>query len=105
MKLNHRKGGGYSRDTANNYVSSSKPILSISVTLDPQYKFEEKRRTDEVIAFKAWFSQEGLPPFTVKFDNEIELPKYGSLIEFENLQACEVGYDVYFKADNLKAVK
>lgn len=105
MKLNHRKGGGYSRDTANSYVSSSKPTMSISVTLDPQYKFEEKRRTDEVIAFKAWFCQEGLPPFTVKFEKEIELPKYGSLIEFENLQACEVGYDVYFKADNLKVVK
>ena len=35
----------------------------------------------------------------------IVLPSYMSLVQFDNLQACEVGFNVYFKADNVKEVK
>ena len=47
----------------------------------------------------------GLPPFTVKFENEVTLPNYMSVITFDHLEACEVRYDVYFKASDLKEVK
>jgi hypothetical protein len=61
--------------------------------------------TGEIVAYKAWFTQEGVEPFVVKFYTEIKLPKYLSTIEFEELMACEIKYKVYFKASNIKEVK
>ncbi|HGF1450074.1 TPA: hypothetical protein ACF9FI_001787 [Streptococcus suis] len=104
MKINNKKTG-YSTTTANNYINQGKPIYCLSTELEKQYKFEDKRPTKEISAYICWFSQEGLPPISVKFNTEISLPPYLSVIEFENLQACEVHYNVYFKADSVKQVK
>ena len=104
MKTRNRKGG-YSANTANEYIDNKQGILSLSTELEAQIKFEDGQPTGEIIAYKAWFSQKGLPPFTVKFETEVELPSYMSLVRFDNLQACEVGFNVYFKADNVKEVK
>lgn len=104
MKTNNRKSG-YSGNMANEYIDPKQAIVCLSTELEPQIKFEEGQPTGEIIAHKAWFSQKGLPPFQVKFETEISLPAYMAIIEFENLQACEVGFNVYFKADNLKEVK
>jgi len=41
----------------------------------------------------------------VKFESEVTLPAYMTMVEFENLEACEVGYNVYFRATNIKEVK
>lgn len=100
-----KRQGGYSSELAHNILDSSKPIHSLSVELEPQFKFEDKKRTNEVFGHKAWFSQAGLPPFEVKFETQIKLPPYLSVISFDNIQACEVSYNVYFKADNIKEVK
>ena len=104
MKTRNRKSG-YSANTANEYIDSKQAIHCLSVELEPQIRFEEGQPTGEIIAYKAWFSQKGLPPFMVKFENEVTLPAYMVMVQFENLQACEVGFNVYFKADNLKEVK
>ena len=104
MKTRNRKGG-YLANTANEYIVSKQAIHCLSVELEPQIRFEEGQPTGEIIAYKAWFSQKGLPPFMVKFENEVTLPAYMVMVQFENLQACEVGFNVYFKADNLKEVK
>ena len=80
-------------------------VFTASTDLEPQIKFEDNQPTGEIIAYKAWFSQKGLPPFTVKFKTEVELPTYMALVQFDSLQACEVGFNVYFKADNVKEVK
>lgn len=104
MKTRNRKGG-YSVNTANKYIDNKPGILCLSTELEAQIKFEDGQPTGEIIAYKAWFSQKGLPPFTVKFESEVELPPYMALVQFDNLQACEVGFNVYFKADNLKEVK
>ena len=84
--------GGYSDTTANKYVKVNKPIHSVSTEL-------------EIIAYKATFVQEGLEPFQIKFKDKIKLPEFLSLVEFDNLQAVEVRYNVYFKADGIKEVK
>ena len=55
--------------------------------------------------YKTWFSQEGLPPFQVKFTSEVELPNYMTMVELEGLEACEVNYNVYFRASDIKEVK
>ncbi|HHF7060675.1 TPA: hypothetical protein ACPQXF_000800 [Streptococcus mutans] len=104
MKTRNRKSG-YSVNTANEYVDSKQATHCLSTELEPQIKFENNQPTSEIIAYKAWFSQKGLPPFTVKFENEIELPGYMAVVNLDNLQACEVGYNVYFKADSIKEVK
>lgn len=103
MKTRYKKGG-YSALTASEYVDSKQAIHLISSELEEQVKFEDGKPTDEVVAYKAYFSQEGLPPFSVKFNSKIELPRYMSLVAFDNLQACEVNYNVYFKADGLSEV-
>ncbi len=106
MKFNNsRRSSGYSSDLANKILDTSKPVHSLSNELEPQQKFEDNKPTGEIVAYKAWFTQSGLPPFEVKFTDEIKLPAYLTVIEFINIQAVEVGYNIYFKADGLKEVK
>lgn len=100
-----RRNGGYSIDTANNYIDSTQPIYSLSTELEVQHRWQDNRPTDEITGYKAWFSQEGLEPFEVKFENKVKLPAYLSKVSFDNLKACEVRNKVYFKADSLKEVK
>lgn len=104
IKTKHKKGG-YSATTVTEYVIPTKPIHSLSTELEPQQLFEDGKPTGEIIAYKATFVQEGLEPFQVKFEDKVKLPEFLSLIEFENLQAVEVRYNVYFKADGIKEVK
>ena len=79
MKTRNRKGG-YSANTANEYINPKQAIFCLSTELEPQIKFEEGLPTGEIIAHKGWFSQKDLPPF-------------------------QVGYNVYFRASNIKEVK
>ena len=104
MKTRNRKGG-YSTITANEYIDNKQGIHCLSTELEPQQLFEDGKPTGEIIAYKATFIQEGLEPFQVKFEDKIKLPDFMSLIQFDNLQAVEVRYNVYFKADGIKEVK
>lgn len=106
MRTKNRKNG-YSVNTAKQYVDQKQPIHCLSTELEAQNKFEDGQSTGEIIAHKAWFSQKGLPPFQVKFESEseVDLPSYLALVDFDNLEACEVGYNVYFRANGIKEVK
>lgn len=104
MKTRNRKGG-YSTITANEYIDNKQGIYCLSTELEPQQLFEDGKPTGEIIAYKATFIQEGLEPFQVKFESKIKLPDFMCLIQFDNLQAVEVRYNVYFKADGIKEVK
>ncbi len=104
MKTRNRKGG-YSTITANEYIDNKQGIYCLSTELEPQQLFEDGKPTGEIIAYKATFIQEGLEPFQVKFEDKIKLPDFMSLIQLDNLQAVEVRYNVYFKADGIKEVK
>lgn len=104
MKTRNRKGG-YSTITANEYIDNKQGIYCLSTELEPQQLFEDGKPTGEIIAYKATFIQEGLEPFQVKFESKIKLPDFMSLVQFDNLQAVEVRYNVYFKADGIKEVK
>ena len=104
MKPQYRKGG-YSKQTAEQYVNLQSPIYLLSDEIEALQKFEDGKPTGEVIAYKIWVGQKGLPPFQLKFLEQPDLPEYLSLVTFDNLQACEVNYNVYFKADALKEVE
>lgn len=66
MKPQYRKGG-YSNQTAEQYVNLQSPIYLLSDEIETQQKFEDGKPTGEIIAYKTWFGQKGLPPFQVKF--------------------------------------
>ncbi|MGX7014733.1 hypothetical protein [Vagococcus silagei] len=104
MRKKYKKSG-YSTKLAEEYIEKSNAIHSISTELEEQYKYEDNKRTDEISGYKAWFSQKDLPPFAVKFEKKIDLPEYLSIVTIENLQAIEVNYNVYFKADDIKVIK
>ncbi|HEM4919999.1 TPA: hypothetical protein U1153_001826 [Streptococcus suis] len=97
--------GGYTTQLANKIINPNQPIYSLSTELEPQQRFEDKKPTGEIIAYKAWFVQEGQDPFQVKFEESIKLPTFLSLIQFDNLQACEVKYNIYFRANGIKEVR
>lgn len=104
IKAKHKQSG-YSTKTASEYIKPDKPIHSLSTELEAQQLFEDGKPTGEIIAYKATFVQEGLEPFQVKFEDKVNLPEFLSLVQFDNLQAVEVRYNVYFKADGFKEVK
>ena len=104
MRTRYKKGG-YSSQTANEYIDIKQPIHSLSTELEKQFRFEDGNPTKEITGYKAWFSQEGVPPLVVKFTAAIKLPDYLSLVQFDNLEAVEVNYNVYFRAAGLTEVK
>ena len=104
MKTRNRKTG-YSANTANEYIDNKQAIYCLSTELEPQVRFEDNQPTGEIIAYKAWFTQKGLPPFTVKFESEVTLPSYLNIVTLDNLMGCEVGFNVYCKADGITEVK
>lgn len=104
MKTNNRKIG-YSSNTANNYIDNKQAIYCLSTELEQQIRFENGQPTGEIIAYKSWFSQKGLPPFQVKFESEVALPACMAMVEFDKLEDCEVGYNVYFRASGIKEIK
>lgn len=99
------KTNGYTSEAVWENLDQNLPIYCLSSDLIPQHAWKDGKPTDEVIAYKAGFSQEGAEYFQVKFPKEIKLPAYMSIVTFDNITAYQTRYDVYFKADNVKEVK
>lgn len=100
MKTNFKKNV-----TASFCIYENKAVYSLSTELEPQQNFVSGKPKGEIVACKVWFTQAGVEPFVVKFDTDIKLPKYLSVIKFEDLTACKIKYKVYFKAVNIKKIK
>jgi hypothetical protein len=105
MKLNNTRSNSYSVDTAKKHIDLSLPIQCVTSFIEIQHKFIDNKRTDEITGYKLWFIQKGLNPFTIKFEEEPELPDFLSIVEFEQLEGIEIRSNVYFKAKKLKVVK
>ncbi|MBF0778656.1 hypothetical protein [Streptococcus cuniculi] len=95
------KKGGYSTATALDYVSLENPIYTLSIELEARYEYVDGKSTGNIIAYSAWFVQEGTGPFKVKFENKIKLPAFLSPVTLEDLEAVVVNYTVYFRAKNI----
>lgn len=102
MKLTQSRG--YSSSTAKQ-VLSDKPIQFVGPTLEAKYVWKDGQPTNQIQGYATWFVQEGLPPFTVKFTDEVKLPNFLQEVEFTDLEACEVRNNVYFRAKGLKELK
>lgn len=103
MKI--KRNSGYSADVAKVYVPNDVGIFSLSTELTKQVKWSEGKPTDEVTGYQAWFVAEGTEPFKVKFTTKVQLPKMLTQISLTNLEACEVGSNVYFKATDIEAIQ
>lgn len=98
-KLN--RNHGYSADLVNDYLSADKPIISLSTETETQYIWKNNKPTKQIKGYRAWFSQQGVDPFQVRFDTNPKLPQYLSEVTFKELKAVEVQNNVYFKASDL----
>lgn len=103
MKI--KRSSGYSADVANMYIPSDVPTYSLSTELSKQVKWVDGKPTDTVTGYQAWFVAKGTEPFKVKFSNKIDLPPMLAKVKLHNLEACEVGHNVYFKAHGIEVVK
>ncbi|MBS9334834.1 hypothetical protein LQZ24_02115 [Fructobacillus sp. M1-13] len=99
------KSNQYLESTAAQYVSTAKPVYSVSTNAEIKYKWKDNKPTNEVSGYQLTFVQEGLPPFNVKFDAEPTVPKFLGKVALEQLEALEIRTNVYFKASSVKEVK
>lgn len=105
MKTRFTESNQYSEATARKFIVPDVPTKCVTSFIEAQYEYADNQRTDNIKGYKLWFVQEGLNPFTIKFDKKPELPTFLSIVEFENLRGIEIRSNVYFKADGLKVVK
>lgn len=103
--MRRKFNAGYSTATANIYINQDVPVISLSSTVEPVNKWVNDKPTDEVDHYSAWFCQEGAEPFKVKFENELSLPKFDSKVKLDDLEACEIGNNVYFRANGIKEIR
>lgn len=99
-----KRNSGYSTDVAKIYVPNDVKIFSLSTELIKQVKWVNGKPTDEITGYQSWFVAEGTEPFKVKFTKKFNLPEMLKQISLTKLEACEVGSNVYFKADGIEVI-
>lgn len=92
----------YDEATTKKYLSEEKPIVNVSSEVEEQYRWVEGKCTDEILAYRIYFAQEGVNPFAVKFEKKPKLPLFLSEVTLEKLEAIEIRSKVYFRAENVK---
>lgn len=100
-------GGGYSVKLAKDLVGDAS-LFAVGAGLVPHYAWDDtlSRYTDELVSYSLAVSAEGLEPFEVKLPSGVTFDgDFLSRVSFDGLQACQVRGQVYFKADDVKAVK
>ncbi|CDX64495.1 Putative uncharacterized protein [Leuconostoc citreum] len=105
MKKQFTQSSRYLESTAYENIRKDQPVQCVTAFVEVQYEYVDKQRTDNIKGYKLWFIQEGLNPFSIKFQKKPELPPFLSIVEFENLQGIEIRSNVYFKADGMRVVK
>lgn len=100
-----RRSSGYSENLAKLYVPIDITIYSLSEELNTQVKWIDGKPTNDVTGYQCWFIAKGTEPFKVKFPTQIALPPMLSKVKLQNLEACEVGRNVYFRAKAIEVIK
>lgn len=103
MKKLKSTQNGYSAEKAKEYVDGKMILASVQDNI--KYVYEDGKQTDDIEAYYIWVANAHQNPFKVKLTEKPDLSnlKIGDEIMFDNLQACEINYNVYFKADDFKA--
>ncbi|MDD3415718.1 MAG: hypothetical protein PHY47_17210 [Lachnospiraceae bacterium] len=95
----------YNEAKVKQYLSDEKPVINVSSEIENQYNWIEGKRTDEIIGYKLYFSQEGVNPFAVKFEKKPTLPPFLSEVKLDKLEAIEIRSNVYFRSEGVRVVK
>src|SRR5699024_7858990 len=95
----------YNESTAQQYLSTEKPIINASSEIEIQYNWIDGKRTDEITGYKLYFSQDGVNPFAVKFKKKPSLPIFLAEVKLDSLEAIEIRSNVYFRAEGIRVVK
>lgn len=104
-RKNLNTANSYSGATSALYIDENKSIINVSSEIEKQYNWIDGKRTDEVVGYRAYFVQEGVNPFVVKFEKEPTLPPFLSEVRLNNLEAIEIRSNVYFRATGVRVVK
>lgn len=96
---------GYSKKIAKDNLIDDEPIICLKEYAEPQFKWIDGERTDEIESYQGWFIQDGTEPFKVKFDIKPTLPSFLSKVEFDALEGCEVRNNVYFRAKGVHEIE
>lgn len=103
MKKRNLKSSGYSAEVAEDYVNVKESFLVIEEAQKVnKYDEAERRYTDQFSHTKLKLVQQDGEVFTLKLEEEAEL-KQGDIIHLEEIEACEVNRNVYFRAQ--KAIR
>lgn len=102
MRINNFKKSSYKAEVASKYINPEKLIRFASSYTERQYRYEDGKNTGEITGYKYWFVQEGLNPFVVKFEKELDVIKFLDPIVFIGLEGIEIKTNVYFRARNLE---
>ena len=95
----------YAEITVKKYLSEEKPIINVSSEIEPQRRWDGEKYTDEILAYKMYFAQEGVNTFAVKFKKKPKLPQFLSEVTLEKLEAIEIRSKVYFRAESIEEKK
>ena len=95
----------YNEVKVKQYLSDEKPVINVSSEIENQYNWIEGKRTNEIIGYKLYFSQEGVNPFAVKFEKKPTLPPFLSEVKLDKLEAIEIRSNVYFRSEGVRVVK
>lgn len=108
MRASNFQMGGYSDGKWNELVGDRKVHLLIGSGPVATPKFVDKRPTEEIESIKVEIYIDGLGSDRLKLPANFQLDsslKDMQQVELVHPQACEVGNNVYFKADDIKAIK
>lgn len=108
MRASNFQTGGYSEAKYQELVGERQAYLLMGSGPVATPKFVDKRPTEEIDSIKVEIYLEGLGADRIKLPANFKLNssiKDMQPVELINPQACEVGNNVYFKADDIKAVK
>lgn len=106
MKI--KSESGYNAKVAEKFLDIQGQFHILSHEPIPKFRFEDDKVTDEVNGYSVSMVQEGLDEsFEVKFSVAPDLSNLSflSAVKLSGLEGCEVGRNVYFRADKLVAGK
>jgi len=106
MKI--KSESGYNAKVAEKFLNIHGQFHILSHEPIPKFRFEDNKATDEVIGYSVSMVQEGIDEsFEVKFSIAPDLSNlpFLSAVKLTALEGCEMGRNVYFRANKLVAEK
>lgn len=100
---------GYTSEKAAEVVDLDQPFVNVTVVPEPVRKYDEvNHKYGEKIGYNYYAAQpsgQGQNPIRVKILGNKQKSKFGDQVLLNNLVACEVNGNIYFKADSITKVE